>query len=241
MSDTRHGTAFRAPRGVTKVFAIRPEPGLSKTIAAGAARALPISGVALSKVMPSGWTLPDLEAFDALLAGSANAFRHGGDKLSALTHLPVLAVGQATADAASDAGFTVARIGSGGLQQVLDGIDSDFQHLLRLSGEDHVPLSPPADVQITERIVYRIGKVDLSEEVASQLSKGALVLLHSAAAAQHFVNECNRLGVNRAHVSLCALGQRILEPVGEGWQAARAAANPTENDLLALAIAMCQD
>ena len=226
---------------MTKVFAIRPEPGLSKTIAAGAARALPIIGIPLFKVIPSGWTLPDLAAFDALLVGSANAFRHGGDKLSALTHLPVLAVGEATADAARDAGFAVARVGSGGLQQVLDEIGSDFRHLLRLSGEDHVPVTPPANVLITERIVYKVGKADLPEEVASQLSQGALVLLHSAAAAQHFVNECNRLGVDRAHISLCALGPRILEPVGEGWQAARAAANPNENDLLALAIAMCQD
>ena len=63
---------------MTKAFAIRPEPGLSKTIAAGAARALPIAGVALFKVIPSGWTLPDLEAFDALLVGSANAFPMAG-------------------------------------------------------------------------------------------------------------------------------------------------------------------
>lgn len=226
---------------MTRVYVIRPDPGLSKTIAAGAARALPIAGVPLFKVVPCGWTLPDIETFDALLVGSANAFRHGGDKLSALSHLPVLAVGPATADAARDAGFTVARVGSGGLQHVLDEIDGEFGHLLRLSGEDHVSLAPPAGTQIIERIVYKIGKADLPEEVASQLSQGSLVLLHSAAAAQHFVNECNRLGVDRAHVSLCALGPRILEPVGEGWQAARAAANPDENDLLALAIAMCQD
>lgn len=226
---------------MTKVFAIRPEPGLSKTIAAGAARALPIAGLPLSRVVPCGWTLPDLEPFDALLVGSANAFRHGGEKLEALTHLPVLAVGQTTADAARDAGFAIARVGSGGLQRVLDGLEGEFRHLLRLAGEDHVPLDLPADTQITERIVYKLGKTDLPEEVASELSMGSLVLLHSAAAAQHFVNECNRLGVDRANISLCALGPRILEPVGEGWQAARAAANPNENDLLALAIAMCQD
>ena len=224
-----------------KVFAIRPEPGLSSTIAAGAARALPISGIPLFQVMPSGWTLPDLEAFDALLAGSANAFRHAGEKLSALTHLPVLAVGAATADAARDAGFVIARVGTGGLQHLLEELNGEYSHLLRLAGEDHVELNPPAETQITERIVYKVGKADLPEEAVSQFSNGALVLLHSAAAARHFVNECNRLGIDRANISLCALGPRILEPVGEGWQAVRAAANPNENDLLALAIAMCQD
>lgn len=225
---------------MTKVFAIRPEPGLSKTIAAGAARALPISGIPLSRIVPCGWTLPDLEAFDGVLAGSANAFRHGGDKLSALTHLPVLAVGQATAEAAKDAGFRVAQVGSGGLQQVLDDVAGDYSHLLRLSGEEHVPLNPPEATQITDRIVYRVGPVDLPGERVQEIERGALVLLHSASAARHFASECNRLGVHRENVSLCALGPRVLEPAGEGWHEARAAANPNENDLLALAIEMCQ-
>ena len=223
------------------MIAIRPEPGLSKTIAAGAARALPIIGEPLFKVIPCGWTLPDVDGFDALLVGSANAFRHGGEKLEALTHLPVLAVGQATADAARAAGFETAATGSGGLQAVLDDLGVEYSSLLRLSGEEHVPLSPPDGISITDRIVYKVGTVDMPDRLADQLAEGAVVLLHSAAAAAHFANECNRLGVMREAISLCALGPRILEPVGESWQAARAAANPTEDDLLALAIGMCQD
>ena len=222
------------------MFAIRPEPGLSKTIAAGAARALPIAGVPISRIVPCGWTLPDVGAFDALLAGSANAFRHGGDKLTALTHLPVLAVGEATADAARSADFSVARIGTGGLQNVLDGLAGEYSHLLRLCGADHVDLTLPAGTRMVQRVVYKVGMVDLPDDFVSELSEGAVVLLHSAAAATHFINECNRLGVARDTVSLCALGPRILEHVGEGWQDARAAANPNENDLLALAIEMCQ-
>ena len=127
------------------------------------------------------------------------------------------------------------------LQAVLDDLGVEYSSLLRLSGEEHVPLSPPDGISITDRIVYKVGTVDMPDRLADQLAEGAVVLLHSAAAAAHFANECNRLGVMREAISLCALGPRILEPVGEGWQAARAAANPTEDDLLALAIGMCQD
>ncbi len=225
---------------MTKVFAIRPEPGLSKTIAEGASLGLPIVGVPLSKVIPCGWTLPEVEQFDALLIGSANAFRHGGEKLAALAHLPVLAVGEATANAADEAGFRVAKTGSGGLQRVLDEVSGEYRHLLRLSGEEHVPLAPPDGTMITDRIVYHVGTVDLPEETAQELGKGALVLLHSAAAAAHFASECNRLGVVRENVSLCALGPRILEAVGQGWQSACAPANPNEVEMLALAASMCQ-
>lgn len=222
------------------VFAIRPEPGLSSTIAAGAAHGMPITGYPLSKVSPCGWTLPDPAGLDALLVSSANVFRHGGEKLEALKQLPVLAVGQATADLAAAAGFTVAAIGTGGLQALLDSLDTGFRHLLRLSGEEHVPLTPPPGIKLTLRVVYRVQDTDITREFESELAKGALVLLHSAGAARHFAEECDRLGLDRARIALAALGPRILEPVGEGWRDARAASSPSETDLLALARDMCQ-
>lgn len=224
-----------------KVFAIRPEPGLSKTIARGAALGLPISGIPLSKVKACGWTLPDLSRLDGLLVGSANAIRHGGEKLNALQHLPVLAVGEATAQAARDAGFQIAAMGTGGLQFVLDNHATSFGNLLRLSGEEHVPLSVPDGTTITDRTVYRLGNVDLPAIASEELSKGAIVLLHSAAAGAHFASECDRLGVQKENVALCALGPRILESVNQCWQEVRAAANPNDGDLLALAMEMCQD
>lgn len=223
-----------------RVFAIRPEPGLSSTIAAGAARGMPITGYPLSQIAPCGWTLPDVGGMDALLAGSANAFRHGGDKLQALKHLPVLAVGKATADVAESKGFIVAKTGTGGLQALLDTLDPGYRHLLRLAGEDHVPITMPDGVELTLRVVYRAQDCDISPEFEDHLSKGALVLLHSAGAAQHFAQECDRLGLDRGRIALAALGPRILQPVGEGWLDARAAANPTEAELLAMAQDMCQ-
>ena len=225
---------------MNRVFAIRPEPGLSSTIAAGAARGLPIVGHPLSKIAPCGWTLPEVEGFDALLIGSANAFRHGGGKLEALKGLPVLAVGRATAELAEQSGFRVALTGSGGLQSVLDALGGNYKHLLRLAGEEHVPLEPPSDVELTTRIVYRVQDTDIDDEFEAELRRGAIVLLHSAGAARHFAEECDRLGLDRGCIGLAALGPRILEPVGDGWLAAKAASTPHESELLALAQDMCQ-
>jgi uroporphyrinogen-III synthase len=223
-----------------RAFAIRPEPGLSSTIAAGAACGLPIAGFPLSQVAPRRWTLPDLSEVDAVLVGSANAFRHGGEKLSVLTHLPVLAVGKATADVARDAGFQVATTGTSGLQAILDDLDPAYRCLLRLSGEDHVPLDVPPEIELILRVVYRVQDTDISPEFERELAKGSLVLLHSAGAARHFAEECDRLGLDRGSIALAALGPRILEPVGEGWFTARAASRPSEAELLALAKDMCQ-
>ncbi|HSM52666.1 MAG TPA: uroporphyrinogen-III synthase [Erythrobacter sp.] len=223
-----------------QVFAIRPEPGLSSTIAAGAARGLPIAGYPLSAVGPSGWTFPDLKSVDALLVGSANAIRFGGEKLESLLHLPVLAVGEATANAARDAGFSVAKTGAGGLQSLIDELGPNYRNLLRLAGEDHVPIELPEGMNLITRVVYRVQNTYISEDFAARLNNGAVVLLHSAGAAAHFASECDRLGLERDRIALAAIGPRVLSMVGSGWRDVRAAANPSDAELLALAQDMCQ-
>ncbi|MEP5938457.1 MAG: uroporphyrinogen-III synthase [Erythrobacter sp.] len=223
-----------------RVFTIRPEPGLSSTIAAGVTKGIPIIGHALSRIEPRGWTLPDLDRIDGLLIGSANAVRHAGKKLEALKQVPVLAVGKATARTAGEAGFTVENTGSGGLQQLLDQLPGRSRHLLRLAGEEHVPLVRPAQINLTTRIVYRAQMVAMSDDFANFLRSDAIVLLHSATAAAHFATECDRMEIARGKISLIALGPRILEPVGAGWRRKRAAERPEEGALLAMAQDLCQ-
>ena len=68
---------------------------------------------------------------------------------------------------------------------------------------------------------------------------GALVLLHSAATARHFAEECDRLGVPRARITLAALGPRIAAAAGAGWGAVHIAPQPDEAALLQLAFDLC--
>lgn len=221
------------------LLALRPEPGLAATLEKGAALGLAITGCALSEIRAVAWDCPDPSRYDGLLVGSANALLHGGPQLAALRGKPVYAVGEATAEAARAAGFAVAMVGSGGLQGVLDAIPAPL-HLLRVAGEEHVPLTPPEGVSFDTVIAYRSVTLPLDPAAALLASGEALVLLHSAATARHFATECDRLGLERARITLAALGPRIAAAAGGAWAAVHTAATPDEAALLALAVDLCQ-
>jgi uroporphyrinogen-III synthase len=222
------------------LIALRPEPGLSATLAKARAAGVAITGLPLSEVQPVAWECPDPAGFDGLLIGSANAFVHGGPGLAALTAKPVYAVGEATATAARAACFSVAVVGTGGLQGVLEAIAAPC-HLLRIAGEEHVPLTPPDGVTFAEVIAYRTRPLPL-DAAAPRLREGAaLVLLHSATTARHFAAECDRLGIARGGIALAALGPRIAAAAGAGWASIHTAPRPDEAALLELAFDLCQN
>lgn len=220
------------------VFAIRPEPGLTETIAAGRALGLEIEGEAAFAIEPVAWDPVEPRAVDGLLIGSANALRRGGDGLAALRETPVYAVGESTAEAARAAGFAIAATGDEGLQPLLDTLAPPLR-LLRLAGEKHVELAPPAGVHLLTRVVYRAVPRPFSARFAERLAGGGTVLLHSAEAARHFVAECARLALPRDRLALAVLAPRILEAVGGGWTWTAAAREPRAGALLALARDMC--
>lgn len=220
------------------LLALRPEPGLTATLDKAQDLGLAITGLALSEIRAVAWPCPDPAAFDGLLIGSANAIIHGGANLVRLTGKPVYAVGEATAAAARAAGFTVAMTGSGGLQGVLDAVAAPC-HLLRIAGEEHVPLVPPAGVSFAEVIAYRSIALPLDPAAPLLASGAALVLLHSAATASHFATECDRLRLGRKGIILAALGPRIAAAAGEGWGAVCTAARPDEGALMQLAFDLC--
>lgn len=222
------------------VFTIRPEPGFSATLAAGRALGLEMAGDPLFDIQPVKWIAPSPDAFDALLLGSANAVRHGGETLHGWTAKPVYAVGKATADAARRAGFRIAAEGRHGLQTVLDDLAGRDIRFLRLAGEDHVDLTTPGGTELITRIVYASRRLLLAPSLAPRLQSDGVVLLHSARAAEHFAQECRRLGLDRSRLKLAALGSRIVHAAGPGWLEVRAAPRPCESALLALARDMCQ-
>ncbi len=203
-----------------------------------------IHGEPLFEIRPLQWDLPDPATVDALLIGSANAIRHGGPQLDLLRGKPVHAVGKVTADLAINAGFTVERIGMGGVQSLLrpgNHVGSTPLRFLRLSGAERVDLDMPAGVRIEERTVYQAAPVCISPHFAKLLQSGGIVLLHSAAAARHLAEECARLGIATNALVLAALGPRVTGDSGGDWGGIHHAASPNDSALLALAKDMCQD
>lgn len=216
---------------------IRPQPGNAATCAAARAAGLDPRGYPLFEVIAQGWAAPDPAGFDALLIGSANALRHAGPGLAALASLPALVVGEVTAAAARAAGLRVELTGSGGLQGVVDNLPAGCTRLLRLAGAERTALALPPGVTMAERVVYASMALPLPGELAELLRSGAVVALHSAAAARHFAGQCRQ----RAGIALAALAPRIAAAAGDGWDAVAVAATPDDHALLALAARMCQD
>lgn len=220
------------------VLAIRPEPGLSATLALGRRMGLTMHGFALSRVVAVEWEVPSLARFDALLIGSANAMRLGGGNLPRLTHLPVHCVGEATAREARAAGFDVAHVGQGGLQTVIDRVSPPL-HYLRLVGSEYVDLSLPDGVTFEPIEVYAVQPRPFLDKPARLLESEVTVLLHSAAMTRQFVAECDRLGVDKSRITLAAMGPRIAEPAGKGWRAIHTASQPSDEALLAMTRELC--
>ena len=219
---------------------VRPQPGWDATAQAARERGIAVIGHPLFVAEPLEWEAPE-GPFDAILAGSAAVFREGGPGLTGLRSLPVLAVGKATAHAAEEAGFDVAMIGTGGLQGVLDQAPPVFTRMLRLAGEERVDLRGAEGRTITDRVVYRMRALPLSDGFLRALpTENALVALHSAAAARHFAAECDRSGLARGALEILALGPRIAQAAGEGWAAVHTCATPADATLIGKAAALCQ-
>lgn len=216
---------------------IRPEPGNAATCAA--ARALGLEAVAapLFEIEPVGWAVPE-GRFDAILAGSANVFRHGGADLARFADVPVIAVGETTAAAARSAGFAVARMGEGGLQPVVATLPPG--NYIRIAGEDRVTLTPPNGVRIVTVVTYAARKRAVPDALRARLERGAVVLLHSGEAARHFAQECEALGIRKQSLHLACLAPRIAELAGNGWGTLAVAAGRTDKEVLELGARMCQ-
>lgn len=222
------------------VLVLRPEPGCAATLTAAQALGLAARGQPLSQIVPVAWEAPDPASVDALLIGSANVFAHGGAALHSLRDKPCYVVGKATADAARAAGFAVARQGEGGLQKVLGEIAPPLR-LLRVAGEEHLALTAPQGVSVTTRIAYRSETLPLDPAVPLLAGGGVIALLHSAATARHFADECQRLGVDTSQVVIAALGPRVAAAAGEGWRGVHNAPTPDDAALLELARNLCND
>jgi uroporphyrinogen-III synthase len=224
------------------LLVVRPEPGNAATLAAAKALGLEAHGDPLFEVVPVPWTAPPAMGFDAVLIGSANVLRHGGEALVGYASLPAYVVGLTTAEAARQAGFTVAAVGSGGLQGLVARLAEDGRRrVLRPLGTEHVPLEVQPDTSIETVVVYEARPLPLSASSAAFLGENTVVMLHSAAAARHFAAECDRLSAARHKVALACIGPRVVAAAGEGWASVASAERPDDTALLALAARMCQN
>lgn len=213
---------------------VRPEPGASATARAAEQLGLTAVVMPLFVVEPIEWEAPDPGKFDGLLLTSANAVRHAGAAIERFRSLPVHCVGQATAAAARDAGFSIAIVGNDGVDALLEAVPRGLR-LLHLTGADRrEPQSPKQSIQALA--VYRATELPAPEGL--EALEDAVIAVHSPRAASRLA-ELPRL--QRKTIAIAAISSEAAAAAGPGWKKAKAAAEPTDTALLALAARLCNN
>lgn len=217
-----------------RLFLFRPEPGARHTAERAKALGLDAVTVPLFEIEPIEWTAPDPAEFDALLITSANSLRLAGEQMDSLRSLPVHAVGEATAFAATVAGFGVATVGTQGAEELLASIEPGAR-LLHLCGEDRRTPEVPGR-SITCVTVYR-AKARSKPFDLDQL-QGHVAAVHSPRAARRLAELVDRPA--RSTVRIAAISPAAAEAAGTGWKQVESAGMPSDSALLALAARLCE-
>lgn len=216
---------------------VRPEPAASATAMAAEQLGLEPLVMPLFAVEPVEWQAPAAADFDGILLTSANAIRHGGAEIERLRSLPAHCVGESTATAARDAGFSIGAMGRSGVDELLALLPPDLQ-LLHLCGSDRrEPDSPRQTIHAIP--VYKAAELPAPESL-SELDT-AVVAVHSPRSASRLSQVADQARLRRDKVAIVAISGEAAAAAGDGWESVTAAAEPTDSALLALAASLCNN
>lgn len=218
-----------------RLVILRPEPGASASVAAARALGLDAIAMPLFEACPVDWVAPDPEDFDAILLTSANAVRHGATQLGNFHHLPVHAVGQATADAARAAGFAEVDAGGGDVAALLGMLPRSLR-LFHPCGRDRRAVDTTRT--ITAVPVYM--SFILPCPAGFAVIADAVVAVHSPRAGARLAELADAASLERDRIRIAAISAAAASAVGEGWHSVTSAAAPNDRALLELAARLCK-
>ena len=168
-----------------------------------------------SEIRPLSWDAPPASKFDSIMITSANALRINQEKILPYRHLPLYAVGQATAQLAREVGFNVAGLGSGGARALWPLLEKDLrQHVLRLVGADHIPITSE---KITTITTYKAEALPIHVDLRALLQNNDgphIFAFHSARAAEIFADYIHAFDLfDPSYHYACALAPTIAEAI----------------------------
>jgi uroporphyrinogen-III synthase len=232
-----------------RILVTRPQPGSARTAAALRERGHEPITAPLLQIEILTQVDPDAGPWTAILITSANAIRgiaHWARR-EPWRALPVFTVGDRTANAARDLGFTDVTSASGNVEDLANLVAARLgppAPLLYLSGEersgDLAGALRAKNFVVDVVVVYRvIAARTLPEPAASAIRDGVDGVLHfSRHSAEAFVNAASNAGLLEAAlakpVHYC-LSDQVAEPLrAAGAANFRIAARPDEASLLEL-------
>ncbi|MFT3968671.1 MAG: uroporphyrinogen-III synthase, partial [Sphingobium sp.] len=215
------------------VLVLRPEPGAARTAEAlRDAGFTPIS-YPLYAIEPIAWTPPDPAQVGAVLVTSANALRHGGPGLARYADRPLFAVGEATAEAARQAGFRSVTAGDGDIATTIPLlVRAGHGPVLHLGGTELRDYDPQG-LSIIRLPVYRTVEQGDAAGLARALprDRGAFALVHSPRAGARLARLATQ--EERERITIVAISNAASDACGGGWRDRVVAGRPTEQALLA--------
>ncbi len=227
------------------ILITRPEPMASETASRVAALGFTPVIAPMLEIRPVQATLPPPETLQAVLVTSAVAI----DMIPAAYHArPLLAVGDATADAARRAGFETVHSASADAQALaafaVKLFSPDKGALLLAAREG---LGEPLELDLNDRgfrvlryAVYAIALPSALPSIAAASLGGDdldAAMFFSADTARAFVRlvEAARLSDRVAQIDAVAIGKPTAVALERlPWRSVRIAAHPTQDEMLAL-------
>lgn len=214
-----------------KLVILRPDPGLTASMARAKDAGLDPIACPLTRVEPVDWSVPDLTDFDTLMFTSAKGAMEAAPHAEALLDLRCIAVGEKTAAAAREAGFDVKIVGDKGVDDLLEKM-ADEACILHLCGVNF--RKPAAAQQINHLPVYRA--VVTGDQPPADGEH--VYMVHSP-----------RLGAllamaipesDRTDKHVVAISQMAGVAVGPGWANVVMAERPQDEAMLSVALKLCQ-
>lgn len=216
---------------------VRPEPGNTATAAAARALGLNVVAAPLYVIEEVDFNIDLSISYDAILITSSNSIRASFPALEQITHLPLLAVGAASAEAARAAGFKTIIMGDADGQALgQKAVELGFRHVLHLVGNPYKPVQV-AGLTCDARTVYRAMELPVSPALAEALQQPCVILAHSPRAARRL----SQLAGAKDKSSLIALSAQVAESAGAGWKHLVWPERPSADAMLRLAAPLCAD
>lgn len=218
------------------LLVLRPQPGADETAGRAVAQGLAPLVIPMFEVRAVPWSMDPIKTYDAVFITSSNGLKFIYNNLNLLKGLPILCVGDATAEAARRAGLSDVTAGTDGAAALADlAAALGYKHLLWLAGEPHTPVNHP-DLIFYVKIVYETVDLDIDVQVQEVTPQPLIALVHSARAAQRFAG----LVSQRGHIDLVAISEKAAIAAGPGWASVHWPDAPSDSAMLEIAAPLCR-
>jgi uroporphyrinogen-III synthase len=223
---------------VRRLIILRPEPAAGRTADKASRLGFDVLCHPLFAPLPLGWVAPPANGFDSLLLTSANTVRLAGAQLAAYRALPTYAVGAATAAALQEAGFVEVISGEGDASAIAARIAADgHRAVLHLAGTTVAPMEA-GPLRLTRIPVYSMASLPPDPTLLRDAIPGTILLVHSPRAGERLAE---RFPLDqRSALHIVAISHAALAACGSGWASLSAPHKPVDDDMLALALSLCE-